>query len=88
MMEHLPIMHSPRRADGLDGIIKMRARKQSLLDDGVDHSNTADSVDLASLLEQLDIVNSKLGDERLQAITIQYVQRAQGSMSSLILGIS
>ncbi|KAF3000330.1 hypothetical protein E8E14_000332 [Neopestalotiopsis sp. 37M] len=63
-------MHSPQRVDGHDGIIKMRARKQSLLDDSVDHPNTADSVDLASLLEQLDIVNSKLGDERLQAITI------------------
>lgn len=81
-------MHSPQRVDGHDGIIKMRARKQSLLDDSVDHPNTADSVDLASLLEQLDIVNSKLGDERLQAITVQYVQRAQGSMPSLILGIS
>ncbi|ETS80436.1 hypothetical protein PFICI_07965 [Pestalotiopsis fici W106-1] len=67
-------VHSPHRGDGQDAAAQMRATehldKTCLLDDNVDRPNAADVVDLATLLEELSIVNSKLGEERLQHITI------------------
>lgn len=36
-------------------------------------SNTDGETDATALLQQLSIINSKLEEERLQAITIQYV---------------
>lgn len=36
-------------------------------------SNTDGEADATALLQQLSIINSKLEEERLQAITIQYV---------------
>lgn len=74
-MEDITNVHSPQRRDGREPAREGRRFSERNQLDGTHpgDSDTDGEADATALLQQLSIINSKLEEERLQAITIQYV---------------